>query len=118
MREIGRIFSSLNNYATAIEYYKDSIKKIKKIGRDKHFESSLLKQYKLLHFVNKDENLWKIAKKYGISVQEIISTNSFEDPDNIYIGDKINIHIIDKYSLRKFFLGDCYNRIGFNYKEL
>ena len=84
----------------------------------KSFESSLLKPYKLLHFVNKDENLWKIAKKYGISVQEIISTNSFKDPDNNDIGDKINIHIIDKYSLRKFFLGDCYNRIGFNNKEL
>lgn len=117
-REMGSIYFSLKNYDTTIECYKNSMKIINGLGKDKQFESNLLKPYKLLHLVKKNENLWKIAKKYGISIQEIISENTFKDSNKIDIGDKINIHITDKYLIRKNFLGDCYNRIGFNYKEL
>lgn len=44
------------------------------------------------HIVEKEENLTKIAKMYGVSLADLESANSeIEDPDLILVGQKINI---------------------------
>ncbi|GAE92590.1 YRBA protein [Gracilibacillus boraciitolerans JCM 21714] len=45
-----------------------------------------------IHVVQKDETLWKIAQKYGVSLDEVIKANSqISNPDMIMPGMKIKI---------------------------
>lgn len=45
----------------------------------------------VIYFVKKDDTLWKIAKKFKTTVDEIIKVNNIENPDNIQIGKKLYI---------------------------
>ena len=44
------------------------------------------------------DTLWKIAKKYGSTVDDIVRVNGIENPDKINIGEKI---YIPKYVLKR-----------------
>lgn len=45
-----------------------------------------------IHIVQKDETLWKIAQKYGVSLDELIANNThISNPDQIMPGMKIKI---------------------------
>lgn len=44
-----------------------------------------------IYCIQKGDSLWKIAKKYVTTVENIVSVNNIEDPNNIKIGDKIII---------------------------
>ena len=48
--------------------------------------------------VCKGDTLWKIAKKYGSTVDDIVRVNGIENPDKINIGEKI---YIPKYVLKR-----------------
>ncbi|MDI6752620.1 MAG: N-acetylmuramoyl-L-alanine amidase [bacterium] len=43
------------------------------------------------HKVVKDENLWRIAKQYNLSITTLTSLNNISDPTMVKIGDKIFI---------------------------
>lgn len=45
----------------------------------------------IIYAIQKGDNLWKIAKKYATTIEDIIKVNNIEDPDNINIGEKIII---------------------------
>lgn len=45
----------------------------------------------LMYIVKKGDSLWKIAKEFGSSVEDIVRTNGIEDENNIMPGQKIFI---------------------------
>ena len=45
----------------------------------------------LMYIVKKDDTLWKIAKRFGSTIDDIIRTNGIEDEDKIYPGQKLFI---------------------------
>lgn len=45
----------------------------------------------ILYIVKKDDSLWKIAKKFGSTVEDIVRTNGIEDENKIYVGQKLYI---------------------------
>lgn len=48
--------------------------------------------YKMfMYFVKQGDTIWKIAKKFRVSMQEIIKLNELENPDRINIGDVLYI---------------------------
>lgn len=44
-----------------------------------------------LYVVQKDDTLWKIAKKYNTSIDDLLEVNEIENPDKINIGQRILI---------------------------
>ncbi|QTA38909.1 L,D-transpeptidase family protein [Thermosipho ferrireducens] len=51
-------------------------------------------QIKGIHKVQRGENLWEIATKYGVRTADLQIINNLEDPDKIYPGMKIKIGIV------------------------
>ncbi|WP_058485858.1 DUF3794 and LysM peptidoglycan-binding domain-containing protein [Defluviitalea phaphyphila] len=45
----------------------------------------------IIYMVQDGDTLWKIAKKYNSTIEELVSINDIEDPDNIYPGQKLLI---------------------------
>lgn len=45
----------------------------------------------ILYIVKKDDSLWKIAKKFGSTVEDIVRTNGIEDENKINVGQKLYI---------------------------
>lgn len=45
----------------------------------------------ILYIVKKGDTLWRIAKRYGSTVDDIVRTNGIEDADRINIGQKLFI---------------------------
>ena len=45
----------------------------------------------LMYIVSKDDTLWKIAKRFGSTIDDIVRTNGIEDQDKIYPGQKLFI---------------------------
>ena len=45
----------------------------------------------VMYIVKKDDSLWKIAKKFGSTVDDIVRLNGIENPQVIYPGQKIFI---------------------------
>ncbi len=49
-------------------------------------------EYKMfMYFVKQGDTIWKIAKRFRVSMQEIIKLNALENPDRINIGDVLYI---------------------------
>jgi LysM repeat protein len=44
-----------------------------------------------IHTVQRGENLYRIAQKYGISQQDLQAFNNITDPNKIYAGQRLNI---------------------------
>lgn len=50
------------------------------------------KEYKMcMYFVKPGDTLWKIAKKFKVSLESIVKVNNIENPDKINIGDRLYI---------------------------
>ena len=47
--------------------------------------------YRNVHFVQKDETLSSIARRYGVSVDSLLRYNSIKDPDRIEVGQRLTI---------------------------
>lgn len=45
----------------------------------------------IMYIVKKDDTLWKIAKKYGSTIEDIARANGIEDENKIYPGQKLFI---------------------------
>ena len=45
----------------------------------------------VIYMVQKGDSLWKIAKKYRTTVNDILAVNDIENPDLIYPGQKLLI---------------------------
>ena len=45
----------------------------------------------IMYVVKKGDTLWKIAKRYGSTIDDIVRTNGIENPDKIYPGEKLYI---------------------------
>jgi spore coat assembly protein SafA len=71
-----------------------------------------------IHVVETGDSLWKIAKHYGVNLQDIIKANpEIKDPNKIFPGDKIQIRGVEEekaggsrseiYPRRKLFFGDA-----------
>ncbi|MBP1932370.1 LysM peptidoglycan-binding domain-containing protein [Ammoniphilus resinae] len=45
------------------------------------------------HVVQPGENLWMIAQRYGVSVQQIMRANGISDPNLVFVGTTIRIPI-------------------------
>lgn len=58
-----------------------------------------LEDYSVIIYVVKEgDTLWKIAKKYGSTIDDIVRVNGIENPDKINAGEKI---YIPKYVLKR-----------------
>lgn len=44
-----------------------------------------------VHVVSRGENLYRIARKYGVSFQTLASANNIVNPNHIYVGQRITI---------------------------
>ncbi len=42
-----------------------------------------------IYVVQEGDSLWKIAKKYYTTIEELLKINEIRDPDNLKMGDKI-----------------------------
>ena len=62
----------------------NSINNIKEVPIDLKNISSIN-----IYVVKPHDSIWKIAKKYKTSMNNIIQTNKLEDPNDIQIGQKI-----------------------------
>ena len=51
-----------------------------------------------MYIVKKDDTLWKIAKQFGSTVDDIVRVNGIEDESKIYPNQKI---YIPNYNVRK-----------------
>ncbi len=49
-----------------------------------------------IHIVQKGESLWVIAKKYGVSVQDIVKANNIENAGLIKINQELIIPVVNK----------------------
>ena len=45
----------------------------------------------IIYIVKKDDTLWKIAKKFGSTIDDIVRVNGIEDMDKIEKGQKLFI---------------------------
>ena len=45
----------------------------------------------VIYFVKQGDTIWNIAKRFRVSMQEIIKLNGLENPDRINIGDVLYI---------------------------
>ena len=52
----------------------------------------------IIYVVRSGDTLWKIAKRYGSTVDDIVRVNGIENPDRINVGEKI---YIPKYVLKR-----------------
>ena len=52
----------------------------------------------IIYVVRSGDTLWKIAKRFGSTVDDIVRVNGIERPDKINVGEKI---YIPKYVLKR-----------------
>lgn len=52
------------------------------------------------HTVKPGDNLTKIAKQYGTTIDAIVKANNIVDPDKIYAGDKLMIPVSNKAEIK------------------
>ncbi len=77
--------------AVSVNVYKKTNKKIiKNVEKKEEINTDYGKLPAVtVYFVGKGDTLWKIAKKYNTTVDELLKYNSIEDPDVINVGDKL-----------------------------
>ncbi len=56
----------------------------------------------LMYIVKEGDTLWKIAKRYGSTVEDIARTNGIEDENKILVGQKIFIPHYSKSSIKSY----------------
>ena len=56
----------------------------------------------LMYIVKKDDTLWKIAKRFGSTVEDIVRINGIEDENKIYPDQKLFIPHYSKASVKEY----------------
>lgn len=74
-----------------IDLYKKSNTNVVSSIEVKPFESEYRASSIVIYFVKEGDTLWKIAKKFRSTVDEIIQVNNIENPNKINVGDQLYI---------------------------
>lgn len=83
--------------------------------------SKIEENSKVSYRIKKGDTLWEIARKYGVSVQNIVNWNNIKNPNMIYAGNILNLYIKNggnsipnsqQYIVKK---GDCLWNIAKKY---
>ena len=53
----------------------------------------------VVYFIQPGDNLWKIAKRFNTTIEELVKANNIEDPENLVPGDRLIITRMLKYQL-------------------
>lgn len=70
----------------------NSMKKISIIENVETKENQEENEYKMfMYFVKPDDTIWNIAKKFKVSMGDILKLNELENPDKLNIGDRLYI---------------------------
>lgn len=67
----------------------------------------------IIHVVEQGDTVWKIANKYGVSPQKIITDNNLIDPDYLLIGQALVILVPDIVHIVRY--GDTLSQIAMQY---
>ena len=69
-----------------------SMKKIKIIENVEKQENNELDNYKMIvYFVKNNDTIWTIAKKFRVSMENVLSLNNLESQEKLNVGDKLYI---------------------------
>ncbi len=70
----------------------NSMRKISIIENVETKENQEENEYKMfMYFVKPDDTIWNIAKKFKVSMSDILKLNELENPDKLNIGDRLYI---------------------------
>lgn len=100
MKKIVFLILLINSLGYGAQIKQDSIKLRNTSGEKKQ------RDYTYEYVIRKGDNLYKLSKKFNISVNELIRMNKIENPNLIYMGDKLKV----KSELAE--LGKKYELIG------
>lgn len=100
MKKIVFLILLINSLGHGAQIKQDSIKSRNTSGEKKQGD------YTYEYVIRRGDNLYKLSKKFNISVNELIRMNKIENPNLIYIGDKLKV----KSELAE--LGKKYELIG------
>lgn len=100
MKKIVFLILLINSLGYGAQIKQDSIKSRNTSGEKKQGD------YTYEYVIRRGDNLYKLSKKFNISVNELIRMNKIENPNLIYIGDKLKV----KSELAE--LGKKYELIG------
>ncbi|QCX33421.1 DUF3794 domain-containing protein [Caloramator sp. E03] len=75
--------------SSAKVFYKISVEFVKAVVESEIPESILNMPSIVIYVVQKNDTLWKIAKKYGTTIEDIVKINDLQDADNIMPGMKL-----------------------------
>ncbi len=67
----------------------EKINIIDEVSQEETRENSIYSM--VIYFVKSGDTIWKIAKKFKSTVDDIVRINGIEDPDKIYIGQQLYI---------------------------
>ncbi len=82
------IQSSNSEESTNTTYTADNTERVE---TPKYTSKIIEKQEPKIHVVQKGENLWEIAKIYGVTIKDIVETNNIEDSSLIKIKQELII---------------------------
>lgn len=100
MKKIVFLILLINSLGYGAQIKQDSIKSRNTSGEKKQ------RDYTYEYVIRRGDNLYKLSKKFNISVNELIRMNKIENPNLIYMGDKLKV----KSELAE--LGKKYELIG------
>lgn len=100
MKKIVFLILLINSLSYGAQIKQDTIKSRNTSGEKKQGD------YTYEYVIRRGDNLYKLSKKFNISVNELIRMNKIENPNLIYIGDKLKV----KSELAE--LGKKYELIG------
>lgn len=100
MKKIVFLILLINSLGHGAQIKQDSIKSRNTSGEKKQGD------YTYEYVIRRGDNLYKLSKKFNISVNELIRMNKIENPNLIYMGDKLKV----KSELAE--LGKKYELIG------
>ena len=90
-------FSVSNEYVNCnveleLIQYSSSMKKINIIENIKKQDNNEIDDYKMIvYFVKNNDTIWSIAKKFRVSMENILSLNNLESEKKLNVGDKLFI---------------------------
>lgn len=81
--------------------------------------SSQKPSQKIIYKIKKGDSLWKIANRYGVTIQELVKWNNIKNPNLIYAGNNlviyinsVNTNLPGQYVVKK---GDTLSKISLEY---
>lgn len=100
VQEGGMVTANIDLIMNADSYQNTNINMIDEIQTNGEREAQ---DYSIImYIVKKDDTLWKIAKQFGSTIEDIVRTNGIEDENNINVGQKLFIPYYSKTSMKSY----------------